>query len=309
MFLSGLLTGDASSTLTKDNTGSLFLSGNNTDYNGAISVSSGTLNAQSNNALGATSGTTTVVDGATLQLSGNSLNIPEPITIYGDGIATTQGAIRNPGGNNTWSGAITLGSSARIATAGTATSDSLLILTTINTGGFTITADASRGMRLGGVVTGSGALAKAGLDTLVLNATNNYTGATKISAGAISLRNVSGLGSTGTGTTINSGAALNIVGAGYNLAEPFFLNSLGVTSNVKGAIWIPSTSGTTTLSGLITTNAASRINTDIVSGTNTLTISGGITNNAGLTLGGVGDVLINTAISGTSTSASNLLTL
>jgi autotransporter-associated beta strand protein len=117
-------------------------------------------------------------------------------------------------------------------------------------------------MRLGGVVTGSGALAKAGLDTLVLTGTNDYTGAPTINTGAISLRNVSGLGSTGTGTTINSGAALNIVGAGYNLAEPFFLNSLGITGNVKGAIWIPSTSGTTTLSGLITTYAASRINTD-----------------------------------------------
>jgi autotransporter-associated beta strand protein len=306
IFLSGLLTSNAGSTLTKDNTGSLFISGNNTGYAGAISVSAGTLNAQNNNALGATSGTTTVVSGATIQLFGNSLNIPEPITINGDGIATTQGAIRNPSGNNTWSGAITLGSSARIATAGSATSDSLLILTTVNTGGFTITADASRGMRLGGVVTGSGALAKAGLDTLVLNATNDYTGATTISAGAISLRNVSGLGGTGTGTTINSGAALHIVGAGYNLAEPFFLNSLGITGNVRGAIWIPSTSGTTTLSGLITNNTASRINTDIASGTNTLTISGGITNNAGLTLGGVGDVSITAAITGNNTSASNL---
>ena len=276
MYLSGLLTGETNSTLTKDNTGSLFLSGNNTNYNGAISVSAGTLNAQSNYALGAISGATTVVAGATMQVSGIGLDIPEPITINGDGIATTQGAIRNASGNNTWSGAITLGSSARIATAGTATSDSLLILTTVSTGGFTLTADATKGMRIGGVITGAGSLAKAGLDTLVLNATNDYTGATTISTGAISLRNVNGLGATGAATTINTGAAVNIVGAGFNIAEPFILNSLGVTGNVNGAIWIPSTSGANTLSGLITTNAASRINND---GASLLTIgTAGITN-------------------------------
>jgi autotransporter-associated beta strand protein len=210
MYLSGLLTGETNSTLTKDNTGSLFLSGNNTNYNGAIIVSTGTLNAQSNYALGAISGATTISSGATMQVSGSGLDIPEPITINGDGIATSQGALRNPSGNNTWSGAISLGSDARIVTTGSANTDSLVIITGgISTGSYTLTADASRGMRVGGVITGTGGLLKVGNDTLVLNSSNNYSGTTTVNYGVISLRNVNGLVATGAATTINTGAAVN----------------------------------------------------------------------------------------------------
>ena len=306
MSITSLLTGDASSTLTKDSTGTLNLSGNNTGYAGAISVYNGILNAQSSNALGATSGTTTVRAGATVQVLGNSLNIPEPITINGDGVATNQGAIRNPSGNNSWSGLITLGADARIVTTGSASTDSLIIITGgINTGNFTLTADATKGMRIDGVVTGNGGITKIGNDTLAITGTNNYTGATIVNNGAISVRNIAAFGGTGGATTVNTGAAVYIVGAGFNIAEPFVLNSLGV-SNANGAIWIPSSSGATTLSGLITTSAASRINND---GASLLTIgTAGITNTGGLTLGvnGTGGMTVTGIIAGTNASTSNL---
>ena len=104
--------------LTKDGAGTVMLSGNNA-YTGLTNIFLGTLRIQSNNALGATGAgnNTNVVSGAALELDGTSgngaLTIAEAATLNGTGISNG-GALRNSGGNNTDSGAITLGSASQI---------------------------------------------------------------------------------------------------------------------------------------------------------------------------------------------------
>ena len=97
------------------------------------------------------------------------------------------------------------------------------------------------------------------------------------------------MGASGSsGTTVSAtGAALEINGtSALAIPETFTINGTGLSSG--GAIKLVGASSAATLSGAITVASASRINTDITSGTNTLTISGGITNTNGLTLGGIG---------------------
>lgn len=84
--LDGALSG--SGDLTKTGTGSVFLTSDNSGYTGTITVSAGYLYAEDNNALGDTTGTTTVADGASLVLC-NSLTIPENITLTGNSADTT----------------------------------------------------------------------------------------------------------------------------------------------------------------------------------------------------------------------------
>src|SRR5438876_10075696 len=110
---SGLIqNGSCTVALTKTGTGTLTLSGANT-YSGATTVSAGVLDVQNNTALGATAGATTVAGGAALQLEGSGLVVAEPVTLNGTGIAGG-GALRQLANTNTWSGAITLGSAARV---------------------------------------------------------------------------------------------------------------------------------------------------------------------------------------------------
>ena len=83
--ISGLLTG--SGALTKDNDGTITLSGANTGYSGAITVDRGVMNIQNANALGTTDVATTVTSGAALQLQ-NNITVPEQnIYINGTGVS------------------------------------------------------------------------------------------------------------------------------------------------------------------------------------------------------------------------------
>ncbi|MDA3926837.1 MAG: type II toxin-antitoxin system YafQ family toxin [Kiritimatiellae bacterium] len=85
--------------------GNVCLSGDNS-YSGATFVEDDcVLKIYHDNALGSTNQPTTVEDGGILQVYGG-VNIPEPITIYGDSAVEYQGVIRSQGGSNTWSGLI-----------------------------------------------------------------------------------------------------------------------------------------------------------------------------------------------------------
>jgi len=102
--------------LQKNGTGTLSLSGNN-DYTGTTVISNGILAISSNNALGATSGNTTIAatganTGPQLAISGN-ITSAENISITGNTEQNNYAAaIYNTSGTNTLSGNITLASPA-----------------------------------------------------------------------------------------------------------------------------------------------------------------------------------------------------
>jgi fibronectin-binding autotransporter adhesin len=88
---------------TKTEASSLTLSGNSS-FSGNVTISAGTLNVRSNNALGSAAGNTTVMAGATADLA-NNITTPESFFLAGTG-TTGQGALHNSSGNNTVTGTI-----------------------------------------------------------------------------------------------------------------------------------------------------------------------------------------------------------
>ena len=249
--LSGTISGTG--TLTKTGGSALTLSGTNS-YTGATTVSTGVLIAGSNGALGSTDGGTTVASGATLRLLGG-LTIAENFTISGIGVSAGIGAIKvNDDANGratTLTGTIALAADAAIgAYNGT---DSLTV---------------------SGVVSGAYALTKVGSGGLTLSGANSYTGATTVSTGTLIAAHADALGTTGSGTTVTSGAALGLQG-GITLAEAVSAAGTGVSGS--GAIY--NVSGTNTLSGAVTLTAAAAVGVNAGG----LTMSGTIGGSFGLT--------------------------
>ena len=270
---SGLIqNGSGTVALTKTGTGTLTLSGANT-YSGATTVSAGVLDVQNNTALGATAGATTVAGGAALQLEGSGLVVAEPVTLNGTGIAGG-GALRQVANTNTWSGAITLGSAARVnADAGT-----LTVSGGITNGGFLLTVGGAGNTTVSTtVISGTGGLTKDGTGTVTLSANNTYTGTTTVSAGtllvngsqsssAVSLNGgtlggtgtVGAITSTGSGGSVAPGVGVGILASGnvnWSSGSPGFVVQLNGTTagtgydqlNVTGSVNL----GGATLSGTL----------------------------------------------------------
>lgn len=100
-------------TVTKSGAGALTLSGGNS-YTGLTTISQGILKCGSTNALGTIAGSTTIVDGASLDLNGLNYSTAEPLTINGTGVSAS-GVISNSTTTAaTFAGPITLASNATI---------------------------------------------------------------------------------------------------------------------------------------------------------------------------------------------------
>jgi autotransporter-associated beta strand protein len=277
--LSGVL-GLGAGTLTKDGGGMLTLSAANT-YTGATTVSVGTLNIQNATGLGSTAGATTVAAGAALQLQGGIAVGAEALTLNGTGVST-DGALRNISGTNSYAGAVTLGSSSRInSDAGAVTLSGWVTATNLN-----LTIGGAGDTTLSGVLgLGAGTVTKDGVGTLTLSNANTYTGATTVSAGTLNIQNATALGTTAGGVTVTAGAALQLQGGIAVGAEALTMNGAGVSAD--GAL--RSISGANSYAGVVTLASASRINADA----GLLTLSGGITaTNQNLTIGGTGDTTL-----------------
>src|ERR1051325_9685541 len=283
--------------LVKLGTGTFTLTGNNTYSGSTLIGTGGAVNIQHANALGATSGTTTVSNSAALQLQGGITTAAEPLTLNGTGVSS-DGALRNISGDNTYAGPITLSNASRInSDAGTLTLDvasgsaiagTAMDVTFGGAGNITVNDP---------IATTSGALTKDGNGTLTLAATNSFTGAISINAGVLRPQHTGALGATNSGTTVSGGAALELSGSIAIGGEALTLNGAGISDG--GAL--RNTSGTNSYAGATTLGSASRVNSDA----GTLTLSGGITG-AGqdLTVGGASNVIISGAIA-TTTGALN----
>ena len=164
LHVSGIVSGPASATLRKEGAGTLLLASGNS-YQGATIIAEGTLDIGHAMSLGAFTASTTVLNGATLRVSGNNDSIPEPLVLAGQG-ATGDGAALFFTGNNNEVSDVTLDTTdAAIAVA------------------------ASRTARVTGAISGSVGLHTRGIGTLTLAAgANLYDGLTTVHGGTLVLQ-------------------------------------------------------------------------------------------------------------------------
>ena len=81
---------------------------------------------------------------------------------------------------------------------------------------------------ISGNITDGGGLTKNGAGTLVLSGNNTYEGFTLINQGVVNVQSNNALGSSSTGTLVNTGAALQLQGSSLNINEPLELNGNGI---------------------------------------------------------------------------------
>jgi uncharacterized repeat protein (TIGR01451 family) len=285
--LSGIVSGAGG--LTKVGAGLVALSGANT-YTGVTTVGAGIVEARSNSALGTVAGATIVSAGATLRINGTGLAIAEPLTLNGTGVAGA-GALRNLANNNTVSGAITLGSAARInSDAGL-----LTVSNTISGATMGLTVGGAGNTTISGVIgTTTGSLTKDSTGVLLLSAVNTYTGATTVSAGTLRL-GIANAVSASSAVTVTAGATLDMNGFSDTIGS---LAGAGtITSGVAGAVTLNAGGNNTStgFSGVIQNGAGTLAVTK--SGTGTWTLSGASTYTGLTTISaGVIDAQSNTAL-------------
>lgn len=182
-------------------------------YTGTTTINTNaTAEAQHANALGGTGAGTTVSSGGALKLFSQSgiSYASEALTLNGTGVSGANGALRNVGGNNTWTGAVTLAGNTRINADNSGGNGSLTISGGITGGANALFVGAreSANINLTGAISGSGAslsdhgnvttsIFKDGGAALTLNGANTFSGATLLNNGTILIGNNSAFG-TGT---------------------------------------------------------------------------------------------------------------
>ena len=171
----------------------LWLAGSN-NYTGRTVVGSdNVLNLVNGNGLGNTLTGITVVSGGVLRLQGTNAGGSgitvgaEALSISGLGRNNSGGALRSVNGTNTWQGKVTLAADARIGAA----SGSLLTLdvtsgNAIEAANFNLSTEGAGHIRVNDALNlGSGSLTKLGTGSLILAASNSYSGGTTVSEGVL----------------------------------------------------------------------------------------------------------------------------
>ncbi len=255
--------------LTQQGGNTVTVSGNNSAFDGAVNILSGTLKVGSANALGSAVGGTNVSAGAVLDVTGFSL--AEPITLNG-------GTLKSLSGTSTLGGAFALAGGGIIdAVAGTLTISAAITgsggLTKIDAGGLVLT---NTNTFAGGLTVNGG--------TVTLSANQSYTGGTTIGDGG-TLQ----IGASAASTTGNPGSGDIALNATTGVATLNILRSDAF--EIAGNITSTGANATNTIT-IGATGATSASGTVTFSGTNTftgnITINGGalrITNSSALGVG------------------------
>jgi autotransporter-associated beta strand protein len=224
--------------------------------NGTV-VAQGILNIQNGSALAGTTPaavtTTTVLNGAQVQIQGGITVPKEKLRIAGNGVLTAgvnTGALENVSGANTWAGPITLADLAADQSFGSASTNpappASVMIGALSTG----PADTADTLTVTGTIGESGAaggpvgLTKVGSGLVVLDDTNSYTGPTLVSAGTLRLQ-TSGALPAAASNTVAAGAALQVDGDPTGLGgttgltistAPLVLNGTGLATVNAGAL-------------------------------------------------------------------------
>src|SRR5205814_406259 len=165
-------------------------------------------------------------------------------------------------------GALTVNGSTAVFDLGASHSDSVGIVTLdgggsiTGTGTSTLTSTASFEMKSGtasATLDGSVALNKTTTGTVTLTGANTYTGATSISAGILNIQNPTALGTTAAGTTVSSGATLQIQDGITVGAEALTISGTGATGQTGALVNV---SGTNNYGGNLTLGATTIISYD-----------------------------------------------
>ena len=247
-------------TLIKEGAGSFTTGGANANTRtGDVAINAGTLEIAKSGAVSALgdTGNVTVAAGATLKFNGSGTYTGETI------------------GN--------------LAGAGTVTNASASALSvTVGSNGGNAT--------FSGVIQNTGgalSLTKTGAGTLTLTGNNSYSGTTTVSQGVLNIQSNTALGNVTAGTTVASGAALEVQGGITVGTESLSLNGTGIGGN--GAL--RNVSDNNSISGAITLAGATTIRSEA----GTLTLNGAIGGAAqNLTLDGPGNLTLAGAL-GTTT--------
>ncbi|WP_164738362.1 autotransporter-associated beta strand repeat-containing protein [Aquabacter cavernae] len=212
--------------LEKIGDGTLVLTGANT-YAGGTTVTAGTLQIGTGGSLLGDIANEAALVFSTTGTAAYAGNITGTGTLAKTGVGTlTLTGTVSPGGGTTISGG-----ELQIGAGGTAGSISGAI--TNNAG---LVFSRSNDLTYADVISGSGTVEQMGVSTgkLTLSGTNSYIGATTVTSGVLEVTNVSALGTTQSGTTVSSGASLQI-NVGGTISEALTLSGAGA-SGYAGAL-------------------------------------------------------------------------
>jgi|GEM_PF-1662001 len=312
-----------SGTVTQIGTGTTILTGNNS-YRGGTVVDSGTLVVSNANGLGATTGTITVNDGGTLNLSNNT--ITSGAVSFGSATITGTGSLNGASytGTNTGTALIQekLTGSGNFVQSGSGTT----ILTTANTYSGTTTINAGGTIQIGtngttgtlgtgsltdngqviydlsskvtnsSAIAGTGAVTQIGSGTLFLTGTNTYSGTTTIGTNSTLSLGTTGNLTASTNIIVSNGGTLLLGGTNQTTTNSDLTLNGGTLSTGGGSTARAGTNNFNTLTltanstidfSQLTGNTALDFNSILGLGTYTLTIldwSG--TMNNGTVIGG-----------------------
>ena len=211
---------------------------------------------------------TVVNSGAALQTQGGIAIGAEDLTLNGSGIAS-DGAFRNISGNNSFDGAITLGSDSMIASD----ASTLTLNGDIDNGGFLLTASGAGNETTTGIISGLGGLTKTSSGTFTLSgsANNTFTGTTFVTDATLQLSMNTGKSAFGGNLNVGDG-----IGAANSAVTRWLASNQ-----------MPATSLTVNTDGLVDLNnfsdaigSVTMTSGSVTTGTGTLTLGGDVTGNA-----------------------------